>query len=51
MIIEQMSSRLALPVGYLSKLASSASHRYKQYEIPKKTSGMRTIHHPARELS
>src|SRR5580765_4915752 len=50
MIVEQMSSRLALPASYLLRLASSASHRYKEYEIPKKTRGMRTIHHPAREL-
>jgi hypothetical protein len=50
MIIDQISSRLALPASYLLKLASSASHRYKEYEIPKKTRGMRTIHHPAREL-
>ncbi len=50
MIIEQMASRLALPTSYLFKLARSASHRYKEYEIPKRTTGMRTIHHPAREL-
>ena len=50
MIIEQMASRLALSIPYLLKLSSSASHRYKQYEIPKRTRGMRTIYHPAREL-
>src|SRR6267378_3835926 len=50
MIIDQISSRLALPASYLLKVASSASHRYKEYQIPKKTRGMRTIHHPAREL-
>jgi RNA-directed DNA polymerase len=50
MIIEQMASRLALSTPYLMKLASSASHRYKRYEIPKRTGGMRTIHHPAREI-
>ncbi len=50
MIIEQMASRLALSIPYILKIASSASHRYKKYEIPKRTSGMRTIYHPAREL-
>lgn len=50
MIVEQVASRLALPPAYLFKLAASASYRYKEYKIPKKTKGTRTIHHPAREL-
>jgi retron-type reverse transcriptase len=39
-----------LPVPFFLKLAATASHRYKKYTIPKKTGGVRTIHHPAREL-
>lgn len=50
MIVERIAARLALPTSYLLKLASTASHRYKRYEIPKKTGGMREIFHPAREL-
>ena len=50
MIIEEIASRLALPTSFLLKVARTASHRYKEYTIPKKTGGMRTIHHPAREL-
>ena len=50
MIIEQASRRLALPTSFLLKLAATASHRYKRYTIPKRTGGVRTIHHPAREL-
>jgi RNA-directed DNA polymerase len=50
MIIEQAAKRLALPAPFLIKLAATASHRYKEYTIPKKTGGLRTIHHPAREL-
>src|SRR6266446_5286765 len=50
MIIEQAASRLALPIPFLLKLATTASHRYKTYTIPKRTGGTRTIHHPAREL-
>ncbi len=50
MIIEQAAKRLALPASFLIKLAATASHRYKVYTIPKKTGGLRTIHHPAREL-
>lgn len=50
MIIEQAARRLALPTNYLLKLATTASHRYKTYAIPKKTGGERIINHPAREL-
>ena len=50
MIIEQAAKRLALPASFLIKLAATASHRYKEYTIPKKSGGVRTIHHPAREL-
>jgi hypothetical protein len=50
MILEQAAKRLALPAAFLIKLATTASHRYKVYTIPKKTGGLRTIHHPAREL-
>ncbi|MDX6527870.1 MAG: hypothetical protein QOH41_160 [Blastocatellia bacterium] len=50
MIIERMASQLALSPLFLTKLANSASHRYKEYKIPKRTGGQRTIHHPAREL-
>lgn len=50
MIVEQMVARLALPASFLMRLAGTASYRYKEYAIPKKTGGTRTIHHPAREL-
>lgn len=50
MIIERMATRLALPISFLLKLAKTASYRYKEYTIPKRTGGTRTIHHPAREL-
>lgn len=50
MILERMATQLALAPSFLTKLARSASHRYKEYKIPKRTGGERTIHHPAREL-
>ncbi len=50
MIIERMATQLAFAPSFLIKLANSASHRYKEYRIPKRTGGERTIHHPAREL-
>ncbi|MGE0682960.1 MAG: retron St85 family RNA-directed DNA polymerase [Candidatus Binatia bacterium] len=45
-----MSSDLILPQGYILQVADSASHRYKEYQIPKRTGGFRTIHHPSKEL-
>lgn len=50
MIFEQIAARLALPSPFLNRLAETASHRYKEYTIPKRRGGRRTIHHPAREL-
>lgn len=50
MILERMATQLALTQPFLLGLAGSASHRYKEYKIPKRTGGERTIHHPAREL-
>lgn len=50
MIVEVMSANLKLSIGYIEKLANSASHLYKEYPIPKKSGGTRIIHHPAREL-
>jgi RNA-directed DNA polymerase len=50
LIIDQMATSLALPAAFLSKIANTGSHRYMEYQIPKRTGGTRTIHHPAREL-
>lgn len=50
MILDQMSTRFALPTSFLLRVARTASHRYKKYPIPKKTGGTRMIYHPAREL-
>ena len=41
---------LGLKPAYIALVAKTASHRYKTYEIRKKTGGLRTINHPAREL-
>ena len=50
MLAEQISDDLQLPIDYIHTVAKTASHRYKTYEIMKKAGGVRTIHHPAREL-
>lgn len=47
---EQMASALQLPVQFINGLANKASHAYKTYSIQKKSGGLRTIHHPSREL-
>lgn len=49
-LVERISSDLGLSVNYVNLVARTASHRYKTYGIPKKTGGVRTIEHPAREL-
>jgi RNA-directed DNA polymerase len=50
MILERIASDTGLSTGYLALLATTASHRYKTYEIAKANGGLRTINHPAREL-
>jgi len=37
-------------MSYLLGLAHSASHHYKTYSIPKRSGGLRMIHHPSRQL-
>jgi RNA-directed DNA polymerase len=49
-LIDKIASNLGLKPGYIALVANTASHRYKTYEIPKRTGGRRTINHPAREL-
>jgi len=49
-LIQEMSSALKLQERYLLGLARSASHRYKNFTIPKRTGGVRQIHHPAKPL-
>jgi retron-type reverse transcriptase len=50
MIAERIALELGLDLEYVTKVAATASHRYKSYTIPKRTGGTRTIHHPSREL-
>lgn len=49
-LAEAMSRELQLPVPYILRMAKSASHLYKEYQIPKRDGGQRTIHHPSKEL-
>jgi len=49
-LIEEISSFLQLPAGYIRKLAKSASYKYKEYTIDKRDGGKRTIYQPSKEL-
>lgn len=50
MLIEAMAKDLRLPSAYIESVIGSASHAYKTYQVPKRTKGFRTIHHPSRPL-
>lgn len=50
MILEQMAVDLDLSTSFIQSIARGASYEYKVYQIPKRTGGMRTIHHPSRRL-
>lgn len=50
-LLNRISEDLLLPIGHLDYLIRSAPHRYKTYEVPKRTgSGKRTIAQPAGEV-
>jgi len=50
MLRELLSKQSGVTIANLDWLAATASKRYKTYEIPKRSGGMRTIHHPSRSL-
>lgn len=49
-LAEHIASGLWLPTDYVEKVARSASHRYKEYKVPKRHGGFRTIYHPSKQL-
>lgn len=50
MIAERIAHDLALPSAFIHSVARTASYEYKTYTIPKRTGGVRIIHHPSRRL-
>lgn len=50
MLVKAISQSLLLPETFIFRISKTASQLYKQFEIPKKGTGTRTIHHPSREL-
>jgi RNA-directed DNA polymerase len=49
-ILELIENETRVPAAQLLLIVRSANHRYKSYDIPKRSGGLRTIEHPAREL-
>ena len=45
-----MASELQLPLSTVLEIGRTATHRYRTYDIAKKSGGTRTIHHPSRAL-
>lgn len=49
-LLRRMSSDLAMLPSHLAKIIQTAPLRYKLFEIPKKSGGMREVAQPAREV-
>jgi len=50
MLVNFISNDLHLSASYLTELAKTSSHRYKQYAIPKRRGGQRLIHQPSAQI-
>ncbi len=50
MLLERLQKHTGLSLNHLERYASTASKRYKVYQIPKRTHGFRTIEQPSREI-
>ncbi len=49
-VLEYMSSELGMTPAFLESIIRSAPNRYKVFEIPKRTGGVRVIAQPAKEI-
>ena len=50
MLLERIAKITGLSATHIAKLARTASHRYRTYQIPKRKGGFRTIDHPSKHL-
>lgn len=50
MLIQRLAKITGLSESHIAKLARTASHRYRTYQIPKRKGGVRTIDHPSKHL-
>lgn len=49
-LLYELSASLGLPMPFINGIARKASHAYKDFQIPKRSGGMRDVAHPARPL-
>lgn len=49
-IVTQIAEQFGLHEKFINQIVRTASHLYKIYTIPKRSGGVRVIHHPSREL-
>ena len=50
MLIDKIHAETGVEIRALIEIARSANHLYKEYSIPKRSEGFRTIHHPTPRL-
>ena len=50
MFLQRLAKITGLSEIHIAKLARTASHRYRTYQIPKRKGGFRTIDHPSKHL-
>lgn len=50
MFLKRLAKITGLSEAHIAKLARTASHRYRTYQIPKRKGGFRTIDHPSKHL-
>ena len=50
MILECIGKEIGVASDELEKIVKSANHRYKVFSIPKRTTGIRIVHQPSKEL-
>ena len=50
MLLQRLAKITGLSETHIAKLARTANHRYRTYQIPKRKGGVRTIDHPSKHL-
>ena len=50
MFLQRLTKITGLSASHIIKLARTANHRYRTYQIPKRKGGFRTIDHPSKHL-
>ncbi len=50
MFLQRLAKITGLSESHIAKIARTANHRYRTYQIPKRRGGFRTIDHPSKHL-